>query len=159
MLCLGSRAVLSMDSGMAESSDFESEIQRRIISAAVQRTAQKYGVAAFAPAPASAAKSEGSHVEADEFEAPSSSSYSESPLPKTDKLTPTTKAPKNLKGDANFPVKNVEQLRHLSDTDMYEIFHKGTAEIPSAVPGQKGKFSDMPFVVLCGHVQCSGIES
>lgn len=145
VLCLGSRAVLSMDSAMPGASEFDAEIQRRIISAAVQRTAAMYKTAAHAPAPMQAARSEGSHVETADMEAPApaTSSYSDAPLPKTDKILNTNNVPKNLHGDANFPVKNVEQMRHLSDTEMFEIFHKGTAEIPSAVPGQKGDTSDI----------------
>lgn len=120
---------------------FASEIQRRLITAALhKREAGK--IANGAPAPSTHAQPSERLAESD-LESPSASpaqAFTENPLPTTDKLTGYHETPKGLKGaDANFPVKNVEQLRPLSDAEMFQIFHKGTAEIPSAVPGQKGK--------------------
>jgi hypothetical protein len=40
-----------------------------------------------------------------------------------------------------FPVMSTDQLEHLSDPELWTIFHKGTAEIPSDLPGQRGSFS------------------
>jgi hypothetical protein len=122
-------------------SEFASEIQRRLITAALhKREADRKGDGA--PAPSAHAQTK-TRLEESDLESPSTApeqGFTETPLPTTDKLTGFHQTPKGLKGaDANFPVKNVEQLRPLSDAEMFQIFHKGTAEIPSAVPGQKGK--------------------
>eukprot|EP00884_Botryococcus_braunii_P010557 jgi/Botrbrau1/19502/Bobra.0035s0004.1 len=45
------------------------------------------------------------------------------------------------KQSTDFPVMSTDQLEHLSDPELFQIFHKGTAEIPSDLPGQRGKFT------------------
>ncbi len=121
--------------------EFASEIQRRLITAALHKR-ETERTSDGAPAPSAHAQAS-ARLEGSDLESPSAApeqAYNDSPLPTTDKLTGFHQTPKGLKGaDANFPVKNVEQLRALSDAEMFQIFHKGTAEIPSAVPGQKGK--------------------
>eukprot|EP00884_Botryococcus_braunii_P013771 jgi/Botrbrau1/22395/Bobra.0091s0006.1 len=132
------------DMGLNETeAEFASEIQRRLITAALhKREADRKGDGA--PAPSAHAQAP-TRLQESDLESPSKApeqGFTETPLPTTDKLTGFHQTPKGLKGaDANFPVKNVEQLRPLSDAEMFQIFHKGTAEIPSAVPGQKGKFT------------------
>jgi hypothetical protein len=42
------------------------------------------------------------------------------------------------KASRDFPVTTTDQLEHLSDAELFQIFHKGTAEIPSDLPGRKG---------------------
>jgi hypothetical protein len=132
------------DMGMDQSeAELANEIHRRLITAALhKRSAEEAAEKASAPAPMPHHMSSG-RIEESDLESPAlpTKTFSDSSLPTTDKLTGFAQTPKNLKGpDANFPVKNVEQLRPLSDAEMFQIFHKGTAEIPSAVPGQKGMF-------------------
>lgn len=38
----------------------------------------------------------------------------------------------------NFPVTDIEKLDKLSNEELYEIFHQGVADIPSALPDQLG---------------------
>lgn len=39
---------------------------------------------------------------------------------------------------SNFPVTDIEKLDNLSNEELYDIFHQGVADIPSALPDQLG---------------------
>lgn len=50
----------------------------------------------------------------------------------------------------HFPVTSIETFEKLSDTELYEIFHQGVADIPSALPNQLGAF--LIAVMTCKDV-------
>jgi hypothetical protein len=120
-----------------------SEIQRRLIGAALQRRASlatsesESDKAAGAPAPAQAIGNRRAEAEAQAGAPSAKPFFAGTSIPQSTRQAP---GPRGAKAASTaFPVMTTDALEHLSDAELFGIFHKGTAEIPSALPGQLGK--------------------
>lgn len=111
------------------------ELQRRLITAALRQIA---AAPADAPPPAQDPKAVATQEESQE----ALPSFYGTPIPRSTDTSLSGSGQYNK--STAFPVMSTDQLTGLSDNELYEVFHKGTAEIPSALPGQVGECLQVP---------------
>lgn len=121
------------------------EAQRRLIMAVMRRQAAINGtapapeVSSMMPEAASDAHSEQDAV----------ASFAGTAIPVSTDINTLGRG--RDKQSTAFPVMSTDQLEHLSDPELFQIFHKGTAEIPSDLPGQRGGW----LTCTCVSCDCS----